>query len=333
MKHFFLKIVFVLLSYVIVSNIFAQENFFEVDSNTIALWRFNEGEGCIAYDASENGNHAIIKGAQWVETRYGMALEFDGIDDEAVTPNYCSQLEPYTALTLEAVIYAYKLDTSWNHIIDKVGTYALSLPGGKLAMAARDIDLPEDVWWMPDISPIDTNVWLHVVGQYDGTQQKLFVNDTLVAIKTAKYPIVHNYEHDLTIGCGNIASIRSYFFNGVIDEIRISKVARYTDPTEINSNSITSGISKNSLNVLGSLKTSSTTINYSIDKTSNIKLTAFSLNGRLIKVLLNNKMSPGNHTLTWNNRDENGNKIGSGLYIIKLAADNFTTNEVFLKVE
>ena len=39
---------------------------FEVDSNTVSLWKFNEGSGNILYDHSGNGNHGTIYGARWI---------------------------------------------------------------------------------------------------------------------------------------------------------------------------------------------------------------------------------------------------------------------------
>ena len=47
----------------------------------VAYWSFDEGEGDIAFDATDNHNDATIHGATWVVGKTGLALKFDGVDD------------------------------------------------------------------------------------------------------------------------------------------------------------------------------------------------------------------------------------------------------------
>ena len=48
----------------------------------VGHWRFEEGSGTIANDASGNGNHGTLNGGpKWVVGYFGGALEFDGTDD------------------------------------------------------------------------------------------------------------------------------------------------------------------------------------------------------------------------------------------------------------
>jgi len=48
----------------------------------VGHWRFDEGSGTIANDASGNGNDGTLNGdPQWVVGHFGGALEFDGTDD------------------------------------------------------------------------------------------------------------------------------------------------------------------------------------------------------------------------------------------------------------
>ncbi|MHC4463713.1 MAG: hypothetical protein ACYS30_20120, partial [Planctomycetota bacterium] len=46
----------------------------------ISQWKFDEGEGSIAYD-SVGGNDGTIYGAQWTTGQVNGALQFDGHDD------------------------------------------------------------------------------------------------------------------------------------------------------------------------------------------------------------------------------------------------------------
>ncbi|MHC4061168.1 MAG: LamG domain-containing protein [Planctomycetota bacterium] len=50
------------------------------DSNLVAHWKFDEGEGLTAYD-SAGTNDGTIYGATWTSGQIGGALDFDGLDD------------------------------------------------------------------------------------------------------------------------------------------------------------------------------------------------------------------------------------------------------------
>ncbi|MCP4288583.1 MAG: hypothetical protein GY792_29870, partial [Gammaproteobacteria bacterium] len=47
----------------------------------VGIWRFNEGSGSLALDASGSGQHGAIQGATWTSGVTGYALDFDGTSD------------------------------------------------------------------------------------------------------------------------------------------------------------------------------------------------------------------------------------------------------------
>ena len=49
-----------------------------LEAGLVAYWPFDEGKGKDAKDASDNGNDGDINGAEWVDGKFGEALEFDG---------------------------------------------------------------------------------------------------------------------------------------------------------------------------------------------------------------------------------------------------------------
>ncbi|MEX0777052.1 MAG: LamG domain-containing protein [Phycisphaeraceae bacterium] len=51
------------------------------DEHTVLLLHLDEGEGDVAADQSGLNNHGKISGATWCEGKFGKALEFDGVDD------------------------------------------------------------------------------------------------------------------------------------------------------------------------------------------------------------------------------------------------------------
>lgn len=53
----------------------------DLSSGLVAYWKFDEGKGEIASDATLNRNNATLEGPTWVEGRYNFAVQLDGLDD------------------------------------------------------------------------------------------------------------------------------------------------------------------------------------------------------------------------------------------------------------
>ena len=70
-----------------------------------------------------------------------------------------------------------------------------------------------------------------------------------------------------------------------------------------------------------------TRIDFSLPATSNVKLEIFNILGQKLVTLLNEQMTSGNHSVTWDARDANGNKLTSGIYLYKLVAAGINGNE------
>ncbi|MDD5529294.1 MAG: FlgD immunoglobulin-like domain containing protein [bacterium] len=68
---------------------------------------------------------------------------------------------------------------------------------------------------------------------------------------------------------------------------------------------------------------SNASISFGIPYETNIKIKVYNCLGSEVKTLVNGKMVPGYHTIKWNGRDTNGNKIASGIYFYKMEAEKF----------
>jgi len=77
------RLTLVCVSLFAVGLMFTKGSYAEINPEDIAgIWLLDEGEGDEAEDASGNENHGSVKGdPEWVESKYGKALEFDGVDD------------------------------------------------------------------------------------------------------------------------------------------------------------------------------------------------------------------------------------------------------------
>ena len=77
----------------------------------------------------------------------------------------------------------------------------------------------------------------------------------------------------------------------------------------------------------------STTIKYSLPENKNIKITVYDINGNEIKTLVSGSIEAGEHSVTWNGKNNFGTQVASGIYFYSLVADGFiqTKKLVLLK--
>ena len=206
-----------------ISRITSSTSFFHDDAYTMTHWTFNENSGDTAYDISGNGNHAKIHAASWCPGAFGSALEFNGNGTYADAPNAPSLCIATNALTIEAIVSPTSFSSEWSHIIDKPGTYALSFHYGHPAMLLDGVSW----WWTPNNYNATANQWQHIAVQYTGSKQQVFVNGNLVSETAASGLISYGYQNEIRIGVGYNAGEYDHWFIGKIDEIRVSRIARY----------------------------------------------------------------------------------------------------------
>ena len=61
-----------------------------------------------------------------------------------------------------------------------------------------------------------------------------------------------------------------------------------------------------------------TTISYSLPASGNVKLGVYNLRGQLVRTLVNEAKSAGDHRVVWDGKDERGNTMSSGIYFYRL---------------
>ena len=70
-------------------------------------------------------------------------------------------------------------------------------------------------------------------------------------------------------------------------------------------------------------------ISFTVPLQSDVSLSVFDLQGRLVQRLVNASMSAGLHNTTWDGRDASGQKVRAGVYLMRLAvAGRRTTQRV-----
>lgn len=68
----------------------------------------------------------------------------------------------------------------------------------------------------------------------------------------------------------------------------------------------------------------STTITFDLSEDANVKIAIYDMTGRLIRELVNQTMTIGSKTISWDGKDDRGNPVSGGIYFYKLQAVDFT---------
>jgi len=65
-----------------------------------------------------------------------------------------------------------------------------------------------------------------------------------------------------------------------------------------------------------------TTLTFELPQTTDVTLAIYSVDGRLVTTLVRGQVGPGAVEVRWDGSDEQGRNVGSGLYFVKLIADD-----------
>ena len=70
-----------------------------------------------------------------------------------------------------------------------------------------------------------------------------------------------------------------------------------------------------------------TTIEYQLPKYSNVSVSIYDINGKLINILHDGRQEAGSYKLNWDGTDYSGKVSASGLYIIQMRAGQFSDDK------
>ena len=196
-------------------------------------WKFDEGSGTTAYDSTiYKNNGTLVNGPTWQSPSNcvsGSCLSFDGSSNYVEVPHSASLMP--SAVSAEAWIYPRSYAVTWARILEKGGNqvgggYGLEFnPGGNETQrfCIWNGTTPQ---YIDSTTILDLNKWWYIVGTFDGTTMKLYINGKLEASGSAT---MTSNTWDLFIG--RAAGSASNYFNGFIDQVRIYN--RALSPAEI----------------------------------------------------------------------------------------------------
>jgi hypothetical protein len=203
-------------------------------------WKLNEGSGTRIADSSGLGNDGVLSGpVAWVPGMSGSALQFNGVSGAIDVPDSPS-LEPATAVTVSAWVQAGASPGRARYILAKGGngcvasSYGLYTgPHGGLQFYVSQRH-GATYRGSPDASTgIWDGEWHHVIGSFDGTTVRLYVDGAQVGsgtpfpgsvsygLATSNALVIGNYP-----GCN-----RPRTFAGTIGEVEVFDQA--LTPTQV----------------------------------------------------------------------------------------------------
>jgi hypothetical protein len=225
----------------------------QVRADTVAHWRFEEGSANTVaagnnsiLDSSGNNLHGTPRGTPVYRTvtnhNSSLGLNFDNADD-GVFINDNPLLAITGSLTLEAFIridsYATSGQIVWRGD-DRAGLdpYGIQFIGDdnpnigrrrSMQFFIKSAEAPPVSIYTPPQLPLPLGETFHVAGTLDDAtgELKLFINGNVVAEATTSSRPFGALDPSLRprISLGNIDQGGTQFFNGVIDEVRISNAA------------------------------------------------------------------------------------------------------------
>jgi hypothetical protein len=216
------------------------------DSNFKGVWHLKEGTGVPNADSTSNANTGTPNGPTTTTGKISGALDFDGVNDTVAVANEANfdfertspfsfgvWLKPDIADTSIQVPIAKITDVSpWTGWELSTNLGNLAGDPGKLA-----IDLIA-TWTSPAIrvyTTSDTNLndgqWHHYVVTYDGSSAASGIKLYEDGVSLALTPTIHNnlssgsILNDAPVTLGARSSATDYWYNGILDELRVSNTA------------------------------------------------------------------------------------------------------------
>ena len=132
------------------------------------------------------------------------------------------------------------------------------------------------------------------------------------------------YSWDMTDNLGDLISSGNYEATGFF-------ACSYNTPVSVNFEytpvDVDNEIIVNSESILSNYPNPfnpTTKISYQLPADSEVELIIYNIKGQKVKTLVDEVLPAGEHSIIWDGRDYNGNRVGSGIYLYKLNVNGKT---------
>lgn len=195
----------------------------------VGHWKFDEGSGSFAADASGFGNDGtMVNGAGWTGGKFGTAANLDGANDYVSAASSASINNPRTGMTVamwinlrSAVnVYGCLAGRRWGPGWDDLWVlyYDNSDGQNRYSFGARTSDA---VYVTGPSSLGDLNSWVHIAGTYDGSRIRVYRNGAEIA-SAALTGTIPTESSALFLGAGDNGNTGiGEYLNGAMDDVRL----------------------------------------------------------------------------------------------------------------
>jgi hypothetical protein len=206
------------------------------DSSLILYYNFEDGQGTTVKDVSGNNGNGTDQGAaKWVQGKLGKGLELDGTN--FILGPESDKYRILDAITLACWVEPKAFDPVFNAVIDRwewaTGNnrcYEIDVMPAKVEFDISSDGTDAGTFSAITKDPVDLDKWSNIVGTFDGSVIKVYINGEEVGSGNSKGKIVAGVG-PVTIGDNNKGINKDYRFVGVIDEVAIYN--RALNKTEI----------------------------------------------------------------------------------------------------
>lgn len=191
------------------------------------------------------------------------------------------------------------------------------------------------------LTPVNTVAEQNINFVNFGTQN-LVIN--LVSLPAMTFPDVEN--NTITIPANSHFNARMLFaptavmdYSGYI-HITTNDTLTATDSIYVNANVSSHNDGQDNIPLVTKLSGNypnpfnpNTTISFSISENQNVNLKIYNSKGQLVKNLVSERLSAGNHNVLWNGKDNTGKNVASGVYFYRMNTDKakFTKKMLLMK--
>ena len=186
------------------------------EDGLVAYWPFDEGKGKEAIDVTGNGHDGEFNGKpEWVEGKFGTALEFNGVDDHVIVAD-----DPAFAIEENITLMAWfspNDDLTGHRLMSKNNSIFVIFDFGN----ADSIDFlvkPNNTFAQSTTTDWKVGEWYHFAGTFDGKTMKVYINGELEGDAANDVPIAPS-GLELWIGGDDLGNATDHF-PGKIDEVR-----------------------------------------------------------------------------------------------------------------
>ena len=187
------------------------------EDGLVAYWPFDEGKGKEAIDITGNGHDGEFHGKpEWVEGKFGTALEFNGVDDHVIVAD-----DPAFAIEENITLMAWfsPNDALTGHrLMSKNNSIFVIFDFGN----KDSLDFlvkPNNTFAQSTTTDWKVGEWYHFAGTFDGKTMKVYINGELEGEAANNVPIAPS-GLELWIGGDDLGNATDHF-PGKIDEVRL----------------------------------------------------------------------------------------------------------------